>query len=173
MKFFLTRLAILAVILVGAVVFVNSIPKSAKKPKESPKTFYDVVREDDVRLRADPTPVPKPAPAPKQQTATPKSESAESAEQPQAEKPAPRQFKELSEIDRIQAERLFEMAITHRKVGRLPGPTYKQMIDYCREIISKYPGTVYEYKAKRMLADIPERYRRRYNITQDEINYEN
>jgi HJR/Mrr/RecB family endonuclease len=171
MKSFLTKLVILVVILIGAVIFVNRIPKSAEKPKEDPRTFYDVVREDDVRLRADPTPVPKPAPAPKQQTATP--EPAAPAEQPQAEKTAPRQFKELSEIDRIQAERIFEMAITHRKMGRLPGPTYKQMIDYCRELISKYPGTVYEYKAKRMMADIPERYRRRYKITQDEINYDN
>ncbi|MHC4076131.1 MAG: hypothetical protein ACYSRR_01070 [Planctomycetota bacterium] len=171
MKSFLTKLVILAVILIGAVVFINRIPKSAEKPKEQPKTFYDVAREDDARLRADPTPVSEPAPAPKQQTATP--EPSAPAEQPQAEKTAPRQFKKLSEIDRIQAERIFEMAITHRKMGRLPGPTYKQMIDYCRELISKYPGTIYEYKAKRMLADIPERYRRLYKITQDEINYDN
>jgi hypothetical protein len=79
-------------------------------------------------------------------------------------------FKELSPEEEVQAEKLFEMAMTHRKMGILPGLHFKKMVDYCREIIQKWPGSEYAYKAKRMLADIPERHRERYNITDEEIS---
>ena len=60
--------------------------------------------------------------------------------------------------------------LQHRKIGRLPGTGYKTMVDCCRQIIEKFPGSAYSYKAKRMLADIPEHYRRRYKITDEEID---
>jgi len=44
------------------------------------------------------------------------------------------------------------------------------MVDPCRQIIQKFPGSEFDYKARRMLADIPERYRERYKITDDEID---
>jgi uncharacterized protein (UPF0128 family) len=44
------------------------------------------------------------------------------------------------------------------------------MVQYCRQILEKYPGSEYAYKAKRILADIPENERTRYHITDDEIN---
>ena len=55
-------------------------------------------------------------------------------------------------------------------MGRLPGMHYGAMVQYCREIIEKYPGSEYAYKAKRILADIPASDRERYHITDDEIN---
>ena len=76
----------------------------------------------------------------------------------------------MTEDEKAGAEQLFELAMAQRKMGRLPGVSYGAMVQYCREIIQKYPGTEYAYKAKRMLADIPADQRERYHITDDEIN---
>ncbi len=65
------------------------------------------------------------------------------------------------------------MALAERKMARLPGMTYKRMVDYCRQIIQKWPGSEYAFKAKRMLADIPERYHQMYHITKEEIDLGN
>lgn len=83
------------------------------------------------------------------------------------------QFKELSIEDEVQAQKLFEMAMFHRKSGRLPVMSYKKMVGYCREIIERWPDSEYAFKAKRMLADIPERYRKMYDITEEEIDLGN
>ena len=58
-------------------------------------------------------------------------------------------------------------------MGRLPGMTaagYGKMVDACRQIIKKFQGSEFDYKARRMLADISPEHRQRYNITQDEID---
>jgi hypothetical protein len=62
--------------------------------------------------------------------------------------------------------------MTERKMGRLPGIRlgYKNMVDHCREIIRRWPDSKYAFNAKRLLADIPERYRKMYNITKEEID---
>ena len=79
-------------------------------------------------------------------------------------------FKELDEVETIEAERLFDYAIQQRKIGRLPGPAYKPMVDACRQIIREFPGSEFDYKARRMLTDIPEKYRETYKITEEEIS---
>ena len=123
------------------------------RPLEQPKTFYDVIKEDDARLRADIN-MPRPA----------KGQTSVTAEQVQ------QQDEELTDEQKVDAERLFEMALAQRKMGRLPGVSYKLMVDYCREIIEKYPKSSYAAKARRMLADIPEQDRKAYNVTDEEIN---
>lgn len=122
---------------------------SQPKPPE-PKTVYDQFAEDDKRLRAEP------------QTS-------------QRYEPNAADFKELTDDEQVDAEKLFEMAMFQRKEGRLPGMSnsYKLMVDYCRQIIQKYPGSEYAFKARRMLGDIPERFRQQYNITEEEINPQN
>jgi hypothetical protein len=131
------------VLVVAAVILANKF--SASKPKPKPqtrsKTFYDVADQDDQRLRAEPEP--------------------EQVKQ---------QFEELTPEQQVDAERLFEMALAQRKMGRLPGVSYKLMVDYCRQIIAKYPDSVYAFKARRMLGDIPQQYRKQYDITEEEIN---
>ena len=148
MNTFWLKIAVFAVVIMGAIVLVNKISRSKTELAPRPKTFSDVIREDDKRLRAEPEAVVK---------------------------PAKRQFKELSEIEKVDAERLFEVALQHRKMGRLPvagGAGYRTMVDCCRQIIKKYPDSVYAFKARRMLADIPQRFRARYKITDEEINLE-
>jgi outer membrane protein assembly factor BamD (BamD/ComL family) len=48
--------------------------------------------------------------------------------------------------------------------------TPKLMVDYCRQIIERWPKSVYAFQAKRMLADIPERYKKMYNVTEKEMD---
>lgn len=152
------RLIGLIIAVVVGVVLMDKFLKYQPKPQEQQKTFYDVIKEDDKRLRADIN-VPQPEKA-KLPVAT---------QQPKAEQ-VQQQFEELTAEQQVEAERLFEMAITQRKMGRLPGVTYKQMVDYCREIIEKFPKSSYAAKARRMLADIPEQDRKLYNVTEEEIN---
>jgi outer membrane protein assembly factor BamD (BamD/ComL family) len=55
-------------------------------------------------------------------------------------------------------------------MGRLPAITYKQMVDNCREIIRRWPGSEYAFYAKRALADLSDRYKKMYNITDEETD---
>ena len=141
------KIAVLIVVAAVIVILVRIfLPSQTQtQPQTEPKSFYEVIEEDDRRLRAEPT----------------------------LQQPASPQFKELSETEKIEAERLFEMALAQRKMGRLPGVGYKQMVDYCRQIIEKFPGSVYAYKARITLHDIPQRYRKQYNITDEEIKIDN
>lgn len=123
----------------------NAAPPERVEPQ---KTLGDTLREDDKRLRAEPNIVESNAPA--------------GAELPK--------FRKLAEEEEAGASQLFELAITQRKIGRMPGMHYGAMVQYCRQIIEKYPGSEYAYKAKRMLADIPESDRERYHITADEMD---
>jgi len=145
MKSIWLKTAAVVVLVVGAVILVNKFSASKPKPEPEPqtksKTFYDVTEQDDQRLRAEP-------------------ESEQTRQQ----------FKELAPEQQVDAERLFEMALAQRKMGRLPGMSYKLMVNYCRQIIAKYPDSVYAFKARRMLGDIPQQYRKQYDITEEEIN---
>ncbi len=158
MNTFWLKVAVVAVVVVGVVILINVFSNPEPKPKE--KTFWDQVEEDDKRLRADPQPKEPPEPT----------ESQQSGNDGQTAEPTKPQFRELSEIENIDAERLFNVAIQHRKMGRLQGIGLRTMVDCCRQIIEKYPDSEYAFKAKRMLADIPERFRPRYNITEEEID---
>jgi type IV secretory pathway VirB10-like protein len=165
MNTFWLKIAVLAVVIVALIVLVNVFWPSESEPRPKPKTFYDVIEDDDRRLRAEPQPpepteIEQPAPSASQEQPVAK----QSAEPP---KPV---FKELSEVEKVEAERLFEYAIQQRKIGRLPATGYKPMVDACRQIMQKFPASEFDYKARRMLADIPERYRQRYNITKEEID---
>ncbi len=168
MNTFWLKVAGFAVVVIGLIILVSKFSPSKPEPEPKleakPKTFYDVIEEDDKRLRAEPV-----AEQPKKTEQIPVTSRRPRVEEPA--EPVKRQFKKLSEIDDIEAERLFNVAIQSRKMGRLPGPGYKLMVDTCRQIIEKYPDSIWAFKAKRMLADIPERYRERYHITDEEIKY--
>ena len=92
--------------------------------------------------------------------------------------PAPRQalqappsvvyVKPLGEIDKIEAERLFNVAVPGRSIGRLPMTGYKLMVDNCRQIIQRWPDSFYAFQSHRLMAELPERYQMRYNVTERE-----
>jgi len=158
-KFWL-KMAVLGVVVVGVVVAVRIFSSSESGPVEKvekPKTFYDVTREDDIRLRAEPDPQQQRKRP--ERTRPTRKEAAELDQQP----------KELTIEEKVQAERLFEAALFERKKARLPGMTYKRMVQYCRQIIKMYPGGAEAAKARRMLAEVPEHKRERYDITDEEL----
>jgi len=163
MNTFWLKIAGVAVLVVGVIILITVFTSGTdSEPKEPQKTVYDQWEEDDKRLRAEPQYKEPPATAPSVQQTTPVA-------------PPKPEFKKLNEIEEIQAQRLFEAAITERKMGRLPGIRlgYKKMVDHCREIIRRWPDSEYAFNAKRMLADIPERYHKMYNITKEEIDLGN
>jgi hypothetical protein len=77
-------------------------------------------------------------------------------------------FKPLGEIEKIEAERLINAAVPGRSVGRLQVGYKQLMVDPCREIIRRWPDSFYAFQAKRMLADLPERFQDRYRVTEQE-----
>jgi len=163
MSTFWLKIAGIAVVVVGVIILITFFTSGTDSgPKGPQKTIYDQWEEDDKRLRAEPQYKEPPATTPSVQQTTPVA-------------PLKPEFKKLSEIEEIQAQRLFEAAIMERKMGRLPGVKlgYKNMVDHCREIIRRWPDSEYAFNAKRLLADIPERYHKMYNITKEEIDLGN
>ncbi|MGD0572063.1 MAG: hypothetical protein ABSB11_03490 [Sedimentisphaerales bacterium] len=150
------------VLLVVIFVIISKIANQASKPAEPERTVGDTFRDDEKRLRAEPNLAESNVPA--------QPEAGQQAAEQQKPAAEPRQFRKLTEDEEAGASQLFELAITQRKMGRLPGITYGAMVQYCREIIERYPGSEYAYKAKRMLADIPAEKREFYHITNDEID---
>ena len=163
MNTFWLKIAGVAVLVVGVIILVTVFTSGTdSEPKEPQKTIYDQWEEDDKKLRAEPQYQEPPATPPLVQQTMP------------VPPPKPK-FKKLGEIEEIQAQRFFEAAMTARKMGRLPGVKlgYKNMVNYCREIIRRWPESKYAFDAKRLLADIPERYHKMYNITKEEIDLGN
>ena len=65
------------------------------------------------------------------------------------------------------AKKLLGDANTLIEIGRFT--TYKQGIEKCREVIKSYPDTKYADQGRQLLRKVPERYRERYNITNEEM----
>jgi hypothetical protein len=90
--------------------------------------------------------------------------SAQKARQPQT------QYKELSEEDKIQAERLVTYAEDlFMKTGAKHVTTYKRGIELCRQVMKEYPGSEYADKARQLLRQVPENQRSKYGITDQEL----
>jgi len=167
MDSFWSKILVVLLVIAGAVVLARRYLPSRQKLKPQPqKSYQDVVREDDRRLRSEPDFNDIRAAEPNRPAVRQLKEKIVAEPKPQ---PKPK-FKELSEVETIEAERLFEFAIQQRKMGRLPYMAYGPMVDACRQIIQKFGGSEFDYKARRMLSDIPRRYRQRYKITEEEID---
>jgi hypothetical protein len=139
---------VIFIIVIAGLYFVYHKYMASRKPAPPPRqerTVADQFREDEKRLRAEPN----------TQTATGK----------------PLKFKEQTEEERAGAEQQFEWAIKCREMARLPGPGYGRMVEACRNIIERYPATEYDYKARRMLGEVPRNQWERFNITEQEITF--
>ncbi len=78
------------------------------------------------------------------------------------------QPREMDVIDEIAASRLLENARTFIKLSSR-AITPKKGIEMCREIFAKYPNTKYSEQARMLLREVPERHRKRYKITDEEL----
>jgi hypothetical protein len=175
--FWLKIAGVAVAVVVGIVVVAMFIAGGPQEPQPPEKTFYDQAEQDKKKFLAEPQaldssqqePVPQQGPAAQEpQTAAEQAQPA--VEPPKPAGPVTLYFKELSEIDSIEAERLLNIAVPARSIGRLPMTGFKLMVDGCRQIIQKWPDSWYAFRAKQMLLDMPERYRRNYNITEEELD---
>ena len=148
---FWVKAAVVVVVAVAVFIAINKYKGSKKQePVKPEKTVEDVWKQDEKRLRAEPNIAPAPG-------------DAESK---------PIEFKELTEEQRAGAEQLFEWAIKCREIARLPGAGgYGKMVDSCRDIIERYPGSEFDYKARRMLGEVPRNQWERFKITEKEITF--
>ena len=83
-------------------------------------------------------------------------------------KPVNTEPKEMSLSDEYAAGKRLEYAKMFINVSRKI-TTPRNGIKACREIIEKYPNTEYSEKARMLLREVPERYRKRYGITNEEM----
>jgi len=176
MNTFWLKTAGLAGVVVVVIVLIGVFLPSESEPKAKPKTFYDVVGEDRQRFLAEPKPEDlaeqKPKLAEQQALEEKKAdEPAKTVEQTlKPTEPVKLYFAELSEIDKIEAERFLNVAVPGRSIGRLPMTGFKLMVDNCRQIIRRWPDSWYAYRAKQMLVDMPRRFHSRYKVTQEELD---
>ena len=180
MNTFWLKIMGLAVLAVGVIILISfftsgtdSQPREPE-PKKPQKTFYDQADEDKQKFLTKPLAQDSQSQTPAEEQVPPiENQSAAQTVPPAIQQPKPAQpvilyFKELGEIDQIEAEKLLNVAVPGRSIGRLPMTGFKLMVDQCRTIIQKWPESWYAYRAKQMLADMPERYQKRYNVTEQE-----
>jgi hypothetical protein len=161
-----------AILVVGVIVLIGFLTSGTKEPE---KTFYDQVEEDKQKFLAEPQPleVQEKTQVPEQNQRTESEEVAESVPpaQKQVEEPKPTvlYFKPLSEIEQIEAQRLLNAAVPARSLGRLQ-IGFNLMMQNCRQILQRWPDSSYAYRAKKMIVDMPERFRDRYKVTKEELD---
>ncbi|MGD8786267.1 MAG: hypothetical protein PVJ60_02500 [Phycisphaerales bacterium] len=158
------------VLVILAAMFTSGDNQQSERAEQPERTIYDQAEEDREKFLAKPEAV-----VANQQEQTTPNQTTQPARQPVTRPqrpPEPTQlyFKELDEIDEVQAEQLLNVAVPGRSIGRLPMTGYKLMVDNCRQIIRKWPDSYHAYQAQRLLADLPERYKQRYGVTEAELD---
>ena len=160
----------IAIIFVLITIFTANGTSEPEKPEQPQMTFDEQVQKDRETFSNLPQPVDS-----QQQSQTTVNTPIAQPIQPIAEPAKPAEpvilyFKQIGEIEEIEAERLLNAAVPGRSIGRLPMTGFKMMVDTCRQIIKKWPDSKYAYNARRLLADMPERHQQRYNVTQVEMD---
>lgn len=162
---------VVIIVLIGT--FTSDGSKQSQ-PKQPEKTFYDQADEDKEKYLAEPKPEETQEQTTKTQQSTVNTVQAAPAQPAQmpVEQPKPTTlyFKKLSEIDDIEAQKLLNVAVPGRSIGRLPMTGFNLMVPNCRQIIKRWPDSWYAYGAKQMLGDLPERYKMRYKVTKEEMD---
>jgi hypothetical protein len=129
------------------------------------KSFASQVEEDREKFSSEPQPVDTPVQEPVVQTPA---HTAVPAPAPEATpKPNIIYVKPMQEFEEVEAQRIWQMAVPGRSIGRLPMTGYSLAIKGYREITQRYPESKYAFMAARMVADIPKR--RRAGIRDEDI----
>ncbi len=165
---FWVKIAALAVVIFVVILGITLLmPPKQDEPQQPPKTIYDMAQKDKEELLA----------APSEQDFADDSQSAQedapaATEPRQPAEPVVLYFKDVSEIEKFEADRLMQMIPSWRTIGRMPFTGYNVMVESCRVLMNRWPGTKYDYMARRALGQIPERYLGRYQITKEDIDLE-
>ncbi len=167
--FWLKVAAIVAVLIVAIAVVVKWTSKGIEEAQNPEQTFSDMVQKDKKDMLAEPSAkdLTKPSEEP---AAVKPDEPSEPVTPPKPTEPVTFYFTELSEIEQIEAERLLALVPSGRSMGRLPMTGFNLMVETCRQMMGRFPGSIYDYKARRALGEMPERFRARYDITEDDLD---
>lgn len=168
------KIAVFVVVVVVVIVGVKmAIGPKEGKPKEPAKTIYDMAKKDKQELLA--------APSAKDFEHSGAAESAQgqeeqaapaAAEPERATEPMVLYFTEVPEEEGFEAQNIVATIPSWRTIGRMPFTGYNIMVESCRLLMSRWPGSKYDYMARRALSQVPQRYWGRYKITADEVDLE-
>jgi hypothetical protein len=173
MNTFWLKIAGAAIAVVALIILINVFTSSESEPPpiQDEKGFSEQVETDRKKFLSRPELIePNNQNAQTTQQTDPNRPVTTILDIPRPPEPITLYFVELSEIDQVEAERLLNVAVPGRSIGRLPMTGFKLMVDNCRMIISRWPESWYAYRAKQMLADTPERFWSRYKITEKEVD---
>lgn len=125
------------------------------------KSFTRQVEEDRERLGAEPKPIDPPVKEAPTQPVTESETQAHPAELEDSSKPTIIYVKPMLDFEEFEAQRLWNIAMPGRSIGRLPATGYNLAVKGCSEIIQRWPDSKYAFMAMRLLNDIPEHRRGR------------
>ena len=160
MNTFWLKIAVLVmIIIIGVVLLANFLSSGIEEATDFEK-IEELAEAQETKLQAELSEAERMAEQAKAKRAD--------VERPTAQ--AQPQVDEIEELQQnVEASRLYQMAETEFKIARKPLMSYKRCVDYCRQIIQKWPDSAEAAKARVLLRKIPERHRKRYNITDEEI----
>jgi len=171
--FWLKVAGVMVILIAGIIVVRRFLPSDITLELKPEKTFQDVAGEDRKKFLTKPETIET---SEQNQQTTENRSPAETGQSTESSAKKVEEvtlyFTELSEIDKVEAEELLNVAVPARSMTRLPmGPIgLSLMVQNCRQIIEKWPDSWYAYRAKQMLADIPQRYQKIKNITEEELD---
>ena len=153
------KAALAIIIIAGTVVgigyYMSSRPEPVEQlPKEPPKTISDMREKDKKDILAKP------------------SVKDIQSEGQEVSGPVTLYFVEVDLIEQTEAERQMAMIPAFKTIGRLPMLQYTNMGKTWKLIIERFPGTIYDYKARRALGMVPEQYWVRFKITEEILSLE-
>lgn len=158
MNTFWLKIVIFVVIVVGLVVLVKTLSPKVEEAMDFDKQSEQLARAQEEKLQAE------------------LAEAEAKAKQARAVQPAApsRTSQPISdEIDQlgqnIQAQRLYQMAEVEFRIARKPLMSFKRCVDYCRQIINKFPDSAEAAKARVLLRKMPARERERWKVTDEEM----
>ena len=157
-------------LIIGASIFFSS-DREPERPdsiadQESPdqpepvQTVYDAFEQDERRMES----IPKQADT----NAAPQTPDTTIETQETATKEPV--FKKLTPEQEIEADRIWQYVKSQYKIGTRLMMSPKKAIDSCRDLMKRFPGSEYDFKARRVLADIPEQYHKQHHITNQETD---
>jgi len=163
MNTFWLKIVIFAVIVVGLVVLVKTLSPKVEEAMDFDKQSEQLAQAQEAKLQAELAE----AEAKARQARLEQTQTKQPASPLEASKPISDEIDQLGQ--NIQAQRLYQMAEAEFRIARKPLMSFKRCVDYCREIINKFPDSAEAAKARVLLRKMPARERERWKVTDEEM----
>ena len=161
--FWLKIAALVIIIIIGVVLLANFLSSGIEEATDFERV-EKLVEAQEARFQAELAEAELKA----KQAKAKRADVKQPAVQPQ---PQPDEMEQLQQ--NVEASRLYQWAEREFRIARKPLMSYKRCVDFCRQIIQRWPDSAEAAKARVLLRRIPERYRKQYNITDEEMGISN